>query len=303
MFSKFLALAGLLAGTIATPITANHSIVIPPAVKHSCGTHHTGEALEMASILAAEEASGTMGFIETAARPSIDIDVYMHVVQSKHNNVEKNLNWQMAVMNHAYEPHNIHFSLRGVTWTINETWAQGGDDMAMKSALRRNNYATLNLYYIESFGSKDGDDGLIGLCTYPTTVLSPGEDAVIRDGCTIKAETLPGGGAAHYDLGKTTVHEIGHWLGLLHVFEGYSCEGDGDYIDDTPPQSEVTWDCPVRKRSCPELEGAWDSIHNYMDYSNGQCPTEFTPGQEVRMFTAWSKFRHSFAVAEPVHGI
>ena len=72
-----------------------------------------------------------------------------------------------------------------------------------------------------------------------------------------------------YDEGQTAVHETGHWLGLLHTFQGYSCSGPGDYIDDTPQQSQSTDGCPNTiplKDSCPSLPGM-DAIHNFMDYS------------------------------------
>ncbi len=79
---------------------------------------------------------------------------------------------------------------------------------------------------------------------------------------------MPNGGEVGYQLGKTTVHEVGHWFGLLHPFNGHSCDGVGDFINDTPAQSTETNGCPIKpvKDSCPGYEGI-DSIHNYMDYS------------------------------------
>ena len=78
-----------------------------------------------------------------------------------------------------------------------------------------------------------------------------------------------------HDGGKAAVHEVGHWLGLLHVFtEGQNgsddegnCDGDGDGVDDTPIQKTRSYGCQVGKDSCPNQEGT-DSVHNYMDYGD-----------------------------------
>ncbi len=82
----------------------------------------------------------------------------------------------------------------------------------------------------------------------------------------------------------------GHWLGLLHTFEGYSCSGDGDLIDDTPQEADPTSGCPKTKDSCPSSEGT-DPVSNYMDYSSDPCFEEFTPDQEERMHNSYTTLR------------
>lgn len=158
----------------------------------------------------------------------------------------------------------------------------------MKSTLRRGSYSALNLYFQTNLTSPSTIPGktpniLLGSCTLPTTVTYvpdfchsppcsqiPFPASVYSfDGCSILASTLPGGSFRGYNKGGTAVHEIGHWFGLLHTFQGENCSfgNSGDYIDDTPLEAASTSGCPVGKDSCP-LEPGVDPIHNYMDYSS-----------------------------------
>jgi len=129
----------------------------------------------------------------------------------------------------------------------------------MKRQLRLGTYRTLNLYIVKNL-----NDDWLGYCYFPENA-SPGSTVYIMDGCSVEAATLPGGSEADFNLGHIATHEIGHWFGLYHTFQG-GCNGDGDYVSDTPAQASASEGCPVGRDSCPNQPGL-DPIHNYMDYS------------------------------------
>jgi hypothetical protein len=223
---------------------------------------------------------------------TININAYIHVITSTANAglyTEKQATKQMNAINLVYKRIGIVFNLIKTDITVNDAWAvaDGAAMDALKASLRKGTYADLNLYF-----HSDLSGGILGTCTLPSQVQAGMDPALYAsDGCNINANTMPGGSLTGYNQGMTAVHETGHWLGLLHTFEGYSCEGVGDFIDDTPMQSTSTDGCPTEvKDSCPGLEGV-DLIHNYMDYSSDECYTGFTPGQVTRIRTLWDHYR------------
>jgi hypothetical protein len=170
---------------------------------------------------------------------------------------------QLVVLNARFAPSRITFNLKGTTRTVSKSWAvrpNDTDDLAMRKKLRKGDYKTLNLYF-----QTDAAEGIYGLCYYPREV-KPNSDEFFVDGCNMQHTTLPGGAASGYNSGITTVHEVGHWLGLMHTFEG-GCEGEGDFVDDTPAEEEANFECTIGRNSCPGQEG-FDSIHNYMGYTS-----------------------------------
>lgn len=84
---------------------------------------------------------------------------------------------------------------------------------------------------------------------------------------------------APYDLGRTTTHEVGHWLGLRHIWGDGDCLVD-DYCNDTPRAAAPNNSCTINV-SC----NTPDMIENYMDYTNDGCMNLFTNDQKIRMQT------------------
>ena len=84
----------------------------------------------------------------------------------------------------------------------------------------------------------------------------------------------------NYDRGRTGTHEVGHWLGLKHIWaDDLDTCGGSDSIGDTPNQAGPSDGCPIYPtESC----GSVDMTMNFMDYVYDRCATMFTQGQVER---------------------
>lgn len=225
-----------------------------------------------------------------ANRVTTTIPVYFNIIQTTAGGnavSDKMVNDQMAVLNAAYS--NISFNtftfvLAGVKRTANNAWstnlAPGStQEAAMKNTLRQGGASDLNIY-TASLGQN-----LLGWATFPTSYArSPKYDGVV-----ILFSSLPGGTAAPYNLGDTATHEVGHWLGLYHTFQG-GCSRTGDGVDDTPAEKSWATGCPVGRDTCPREAGI-DPIYNFMDYTDDACMNSFSPMQGDRMTSQWQTFR------------
>ncbi|KAF3915834.1 Ulilysin [Orbilia brochopaga] len=214
----------------------------------------------------------------TKVVPMITVDTYFHIVYDPANPIAGNipagkLSRQLKALNDGFAASRITFNLKNVTRTGNKTWTTfdtaTGDpvETQMKAKLRKGDYKTLNIY----FRPRLDEQGDLGFCDFPTDLSSA---VLVNDGCTVLSNTVPGGSTGPFNQGKTAVHEVGHWFGLLHTFQG-GCTSPGDAIDDTPAEAEPAFGCPVNRDSCKKLPGK-DPIHNFMDYGDDACITQFT---------------------------
>ena len=184
---------------------------------------------------------------------------------------------QVAVLSDAFKPHGIDFVYHPSTVKIVDkpSWFEMGhrsfSEREAKTALHIAPEYNLNFY------TAGLQSGLLGWATFPLDLAG---DRVM-DGVVILHTSLPGGSGEPYNLGYTAVHEVGHWLGLYHTFQG-GCDAHGDQVGDTEAHSGPNYGCPEEgtHNACPGEERA--PIRNFMNYVDDACMDRFTVKQGAR---------------------
>jgi len=245
---------------------------------------------------------------EVDIKDPININVYVHVIREdgtvEGGNIPRTwIRAQVKVLNHAFRGHGeaepgartpFKFELggpdgleNGVQRITNADWyfnaADESVEMEMKSATRIGSADDLNLW---TTGITEST-GILGYATFPDGYDSNPD----RDGVVIDAHTMPGGDLVPYHLGDTGTHEVGHWLGLYHTFEG-GCTAPGDLVEDTPYEAEPFFgECSGGPRDSCAGDPGDDPIENFMDYSDDVCMDRFTVGQRDRSLEQWFAYR------------
>lgn len=212
------------------------------------------------------------------------IPVRFHIIHEGRRGYlpDRRIKAQTALLNSAYAPASLEFKVADVNLHENSAWFrhQPGTDeeIEMKTELGKDTAKSLNIYTAEPAG------GLLGYATFPWWYRETPQ----LDGVVLHHASLPK--AAHpwdqqpwpFNLGMTAVHEVGHWTGLYHTFQG-GCDAPGDDIEDTVYEADAASGCPLNQRSSCPGETRFNPVENYMDYSDDACMKHFTPMQYQRI--------------------
>lgn len=275
------------ATALALATVALGALAAPAAKGERCGAPVHDQARrqqvddDLLAFLRARQARNASIYRATG---TVTVPVWFHVINkgtglANGDLPQSQIDSQMAVLNAAYASTPFQFSLAGVTRTTNSTWYRmtpgSSAERNAKNSLRRGGPETLNLYTANPSGILGA--GLLGWATFPTDYAgSPKQDGVV-----VRFSTVPGGTAAPYNEGDTATHEVGHWFGLYHTFQG-GCAEPGDQVADTAAEKSAAYGCPVGRDTCTAKAGL-DPITNFMDYVDDSCMNTFSAGQSTRM--------------------
>ncbi len=216
--------------------------------------------------------------------PKSVVRVHFHVMQNEDRGAidEATIAAQVDVLNASFNLRGVSFALASIDRTDSNAWFAGcdaeGPAKKMKKALRLGSASDLNVYTCEP-------TKFFALSAFPWSyVNSPVDDGVI-----LHHSVMLGGSNPVFNSGEVLVHEVGHWMGLYHTFQG-GCTGAGDEVEDTPAELTGAYAaCPIGLDTCPSP--GLDPTDNFMDNSGDACWTTFTAGQNERMAAMFAVYR------------
>lgn len=221
----------------------------------------------------------------------INIPVVVHVL---YNTAEQNIsdaqiNSQIAILNRDFNATNgdvsqvpAEFADLVADMDFNFTLVQTIRKFSTKTSWGTNDAM--------KYASSGGSDAVspanhlnIWVCNIGGGILGyaqfPGGDPS-SDGVVVGPEYFGDTGylAPPFDKGRTTTHEVGHWINLRHIWGDGRCRQD-DFVSDTPASDGPNYGCP----SYPTVNcRSNDMTMNYMDYTNDACMYMFSEGQKSR---------------------
>ena len=263
-----------------------------------CSTKHLDDIRaaeidrEVAAHLAGRKASGDDESVTGGV-----INVYVHVINkgagiANGDIPQSQIDDQMDVLNAAYASTGWSFNLVSVDRTTNATWYAMGPGSQRRGRRRRPRCARAPPTTSTSTRPTRAAACSAGPPSRPRYASTPTDDGVV-----VLFSSVPGGSAAPYNQGDTATHEVGHWMGLYHTFQGgCASRPTGDHVSDTPAESVApAFGCPIgpqhlpadrRPRPDPQLHGLHRRrlhvpVHRGPGRPHGR-PVHHLPVQSVR---------------------
>jgi hypothetical protein len=298
---------------------AQDMLILPTTGKRTCGTDSYIEKLKQNNAAfnqqqqqleqAVQQASQNNRGGQYLQQATVSIPVVFHVIYNtpEENISDEQLLSQLSILNADFRRKNAdaaqtpsYFQPFAADTEIEFCLATLDPNGETSTGITRTKTNKVSFHYLDDemkYSSRGGKDGWdknqylnIWVCRIADNVLGfatpPGAPAA-TDGVVLHWGTIgapPFNKVAwKYNLGRTATHEVGHWLGLKHIWgSGESCT-DSDNIDDTPNQLGENVGCPSGiKLSCDN--GPYGDMYmNYMDYTDDACMNLFTFGQATRM--------------------
>ena len=254
-------------------------------------------------------------------RSIITIPIVVHVVYNspQQNISDQQIQSQITVLNNDYRRTNIDAMMTPSVWTsvaadceiefcLASTDPNGNNTNGITRTQTSQSSFSMQGDPVKdaSSGGKDAwpnDDYLnIWVCNLGNNLLGyatpPFGNIGSDDGVVIGYNYFGTQGTVQspYNKGRTTTHEVGHWLNLEHLWGGSWGSCGNDNVSDTPTQEEENYGCPAfphNANSCNTTNSDGDMFMNYMDYSNDGCMNMFTQGQKTRMIAAINQSRQN----------
>ena len=243
----------------------------------------------------------------TAGLPVITIPVVVHILykDANQNITDEQVKRQLEILNKAFRlstPDTTkipsYFQEFAADCRIEFVLARiTPDGKATTGIVRKNTWVTM--YGMDDrikYSSQGGDDAwdankylniwVGNLAGGNIGYSSPIGGPKVTDGVAIRSDAFGITTSAVFGGGKTLVHEVGHWLGLRHLWGDAAC-GD-DQVHDTPKQRSANRGCPSGIKVTCDNAPFGDMYNNFMDQVNDDCMLMFTKGQMERMRAAFA---------------